>query len=74
MNRFTKITLLCISLVYLSTEAISQEVIIEELIEDSNTGYVNFNLGKYPGASPERQEVSLYGCNTEVSTRLPVFN
>ncbi|WP_286756225.1 hypothetical protein [Roseivirga sp. UBA838] len=37
-------------------------------------GYVNFNLGESPVSSPGRQELSLYGCNTEITTRGTIWN
>lgn len=40
----------------------------------SGPAYVNFSLGKAPTANPGRQELSLYGCNTEVTTRDRYWN
>lgn len=41
---------------------------------ETNGGYLNFNLLEVPDSSLDRQEVSLYGCNTSISTRQLVWD
>ncbi|WP_420387066.1 hypothetical protein [Roseivirga sp.] len=62
--------LFCASLLLLSTECSNQD----ESWYESRFGYVNFNLGESPVKPPQRHELSLYGCNTEVTTRERVWN
>lgn len=55
---------LCLLLCSLNAQAQQQKH-----LNNKGPAYVNFNLGESPVANPKRQEVSFYGCNTEVSTR-----
>ncbi len=59
-----------ISLLFLGCQGVGQE---KGLIE-SRGGYVNFNLDESPVSNPKRQEVSLYGCDTIVTTRYTRWN
>lgn len=63
-------TLICASLLFLSSQCESQK----DLLIESDFGYVNFNLTEAPKLNAGRQELSLYGCNTVVTTRDVVWN
>ena len=60
----------CVSILLLTLQAVAQE----DNNSDYGSGYVNFNLGESPAPIPSRQEVSLYGCNTEITTKRPNWN
>lgn len=63
-------TLICVSLLFLSSQCAQPN----EALVESDFGYVNFNLGEEPWPNAGRQELSLYGCNTEVTTKNVSWN
>jgi len=67
------LTLLSMPLLLVTLACTAQDKVIIE-VEVEGPAYVNFNLGKSPAAKPTRQELSLYGCNTEITTRERIWN
>ena len=63
---------LCAGLFFVTTTACAQGNGSEVLSYEN--GYVNFNLAPEPILNAGRQELSLYGCNTQISTRDIEFN
>lgn len=74
MNKAYIISIISAFITLYSSVTKAQEIIVEEIETDNRSGYVNFNVGKNPQGFDDRQEVSLYGCNTEATTRIPIFN
>ncbi|MFT6947719.1 MAG: hypothetical protein ACJARP_002147 [Vicingaceae bacterium] len=71
MNNYsTKLLVLNAICLLLFASSTAQEA---ELIEPTGA-YVNFDLKKAPNPNYGRQELSLYGCNTEVTTRSRYWN
>lgn len=64
MHLLAKQSLYLITLLLVSLPLAAQEV----PLQPPSAGYVNFNLEPSPIGSDKRQEVSLYGCNTHITT------
>lgn len=67
------VVLICIALSFLTLHCTAQDKKEEDKVR-SGPAYVNFSLEEAPTANPGRHELSLYGCNTEVTTRNRSWN
>lgn len=67
------LTLLSMPLLLVTLACSAQDAAKGEL-DIIGPAYVNYSLGKSPAAKPTRQEVTLFGCNTRVSTKQTYWN
>jgi hypothetical protein len=64
---------ICITLSFLTFNCTAQDKTEEDKVR-SGPAYINLSLEKAPAANAGRHELSLYGCNTEVTTRNRSWN
>lgn len=69
------LTQICVPLLFLTLTCAAQDEAAKKLELVGGPGYVSYSLGKAPKNNEHnRQELSLYGCNQEVTTKTTFWN